>query len=553
MAGLSGRRRRGGYEPWPGYVDALSTLLMVIIFVLLVFVLAQGFLSVALSGRDQALARLNRQVAELSDLLALERGTAEELRLSVSRLSTDLQAMTAAREALNRQIATLSAERDRAGTERDAARGERERLAAQLADAQLRAEAAAARAQRLETQLAEALTRADQTQTVADARARDAEDAAREAAERQRAATEAARALADTRRQLEEERAQLARMQAAIAALDRQVSADRETIALRLSEIARLTGQVEALSALRDELERQVASAAARAQTEEEQRRATEALLADERRLGESARAQAALLNREIQALTALRDELERRVADAAARAQTEEEQRRATALLLEEERRLGDSARAQVALLNRQIEELRAQVARISATLDAAEAEGRDKDAQIANLGQRLNLALAARVEELQRYRSEFFGRLREVLGNRAGIQVVGDRFVFQSEVLFPPGSADLQAEGTEQIRQIAGVIREIARDIPPEVNWILRVDGHADRTPIAGTGRFTTNWELSAARAITVVRLLALLGVPENRLAATGFGEFQPLDTADTPAAFARNRRIELRLTDR
>jgi chemotaxis protein MotB len=504
MAGLSGGRRRGGYEPWPGYVDALSTLLMVIIFVLLVFVLAQGFLSVTLSGRDQALARLNRQVAELSDLLALERGTAEELRLSVARLASDLQAMTAARDALTREVATLTTERERAGAERDTARGERERIVAQLAEAQLRAEAAAARVQRLEAQLAEALTRADQTQTVADARARDVADAAREAAERQRAATEAARALADaqreladTRRTLEEERAQLARMREEIAALDRQVTADRATIELRLSEVARLTGQVQALTALRDELERQASAAAARATSEEQQRRAL--------------------------------------------------------ATMLEDERRLGETARAQVALLNRQIEELRTQIARISAALEAAEAEGRDKDAQIANLGQRLNLALAARVEELQRYRSEFFGRLREVLGNRAGIQVVGDRFVFQSEVLFPAGSADLQPEGVEQIRQIASVVREIARDIPPDVPWILRVDGHADRTPIAGTGRFTTNWELSAARAITVVRLLALLGVPENRLAATGFGEFQPLDPSDSPAAFARNRRIELRLTDR
>jgi chemotaxis protein MotB len=511
MAGLSGGRRRGGYEPWPGYVDALSTLLMVIIFVLLVFVLAQGFLSVTLSGRDQALARLNRQVAELSDLLALERGTAEELRLSVARLASDLQAMTAARDALTREVATLAADRERAGADRSTALAERERIAAQLAEAQLRAEAAAARAQRLEAQLAEALTRADQTQTVADARARDAADASREAAERQRAATEAARAaadarreladarreLADTRRTLEEERAQLARMREEIAALDRQVTADRATIELRLSEIARLAGQVQALTALRDELERQASAAAARATTEEQQRRAL--------------------------------------------------------ATMLEDERRLGETARAQVALLNRQIEELRAQIARISAALDAAEAEGRDKDAQIATLGQRLNLALAARVEELQRYRSEFFGRLREVLGNRAGIQVVGDRFVFQSEVLFPAGSADLQPEGVEQIRQIAAVVREIARDIPADVPWILRVDGHADRTPIAGTGRFTTNWELSAARAITVVRLLALLGVPENRLAATGFGEFQPLDPSDSPAAFARNRRIELRLTDR
>jgi chemotaxis protein MotB len=286
-------------------------------------------------------------------------------------------------------------------------------------------------------------------------------------------------------------------MREQIAALDRQVETDRETIALRLSEIVRLTQQIETLTALRDRLEEQAADAAARAATEEERRRAVEAILADERRLGET--------------------------------------------------------ARAQVALLNRQIEELRAQIARISQALEVAEAEGRDKDAQIANLGQRLNLALASRVEELQRYRSEFFGRLREVLGNRPGIQVVGDRFVFQSEVLFPPGSADLQPEGLEQLRQLAGVIREIARDIPPDVPWILRVDGHADRMPLAPGGRFASNWELSAARAINVVRLLSLLGVPENRLAATGFGEFQPLDPADTPEAYARNRRIELRLTDR
>ncbi|MFQ3623843.1 MAG: peptidoglycan -binding protein, partial [Acetobacteraceae bacterium] len=303
--------------------------------------------------------------------------------------------------------------------------------------------------------------------------------------------------LAEARRALEEERAQLARLREAAAALDREVQVGRETIALRLSEIARL--------------------------------------------------------GREIQALTALRDRLEREAAEAAARAVTEEERRRAVEGLLAEERRLGETARAQVALLNRQIEELRAQIGRLAAALDAAEEAGRDKDAQIANLGQRLNLALAARVEELQRYRSEFYGRLREVLGNRPGIQVVGDRFVLQSEILFPAGSAELNPEGAEQIRRLAGAIREIARDIPPEIPWILRVDGHADRTPIAPGGRFASNWELSAARAITVVRLLALLGVPEARLAATGFGEFQPIDPGETPEALARNRRIELRLTDR
>jgi len=483
MPAVQSRRSRGGFDPWPGYVDALSTLLMVIIFVLLVFVLAQAFLSSALSGRDQALARLNRQISELSDMLALERGTSEELRASIARLSADLQTASAARDTLARRLEAALADRNRAGSERDALARERDRLSGLLADAQGRAEVALNRMARLEAQLAEALTRADQARIEADTRAR--------------AEADTARALSELQRALEEERAALARLRDQAAALDREVQVGRETIAARLSELARLSAEVQALAALRDRLEAEAAHAAARVVTEEERRRAAEAMLAEERRLGET--------------------------------------------------------ARAQVALLNRQIAELRAQIARLAAALDAAEETGRDKDAQIANLSQRLNLALAARVEELQRFRSEFYGRMREVLGNRGDIIVVGDRFVLPSEVLFAPGSADLNAEGAEQIRRIASVVRELARDIPPEIPWILRVDGHADRTPIAPGGRFASNWELSAARAITVVRLLALLGVPETRLAATGFGEFQPIDPRETTDALARNRRIEFRLTDR
>jgi chemotaxis protein MotB len=170
----------------------------------------------------------------------------------------------------------------------------------------------------------------------------------------------------------------------------------------------------------------------------------------------------------------------------------------------------------------------------------------------QIANLSSRLNVALASKVEELQRYRSEFFGRLREVLQNRPDIQIVGDRFVFQSEVLFPVGSADMTPAGQEQVRALAATLKQIAAEIPKDLNWILRVDGHADRQPVSG-GQFASNWELSAQRAINVVKLLAQEGVPSNRLAATGFGEFQPLDGTEGPASYARNRRIELRLTDR
>ena len=175
-----------------------------------------------------------------------------------------------------------------------------------------------------------------------------------------------------------------------------------------------------------------------------------------------------------------------------------------------------------------------------------------KEKDAQIANLGQKLNVALAAKVEELQSYRSEFFVKLRTLLANRPGITVVGDRFVFQSEVLFPVGSADLTQAGIAQMTALAVTIKDIAAEIPPDLNWVLRVDGHTDPQPVK-TGQFASNWELSAQRAITVVKLLIADGVPAAHLAATAFGEFQPFGPGDAPEAYAKDRRIELRLTDR
>lgn len=216
------------------------------------------------------------------------------------------------------------------------------------------------------------------------------------------------------------------------------------------------------------------------------------------------------------------------------------------------EQTRLAESARAQVALLTRQVEALRAEIARLVTALEMEEAAGRDREAQISVLGQRLNAALAARVEELQRYRSNFFGRLREVLGERPEVRIVGDRFVFQGEVLFAPAQAELSEEGRRQVRDLARVLLEIAPQIPGDVGWVLRVDGHADRTPIR-SARFASNWELAAARAIAVAQLLIAEGLPANRVAATSFGDTQPIDTGEGAAALARNRRIELRLTDR
>ena len=438
MAGARRRRDGNGLEAWPGYVDALSTLLMVIIFVLLVFVLAQGFLSVALSGRDKALDQVNRQLSELTDMLALERGRTQELRLSMAQISRDLQGATAARDDLARQLTQMRDVAAATSAERDSWRADRDRVAARLADT---------------------------------------------------------------------------------------------------------AAQADALTARNAQLQTQIAATAARAEAAGQQSGATLTELADARRA----------LADQVRALTALRDELENKTQDAAARAMTEAERRAAAEALLADERKLSESARAQLALINAQMEQMRAQLAGLARALELAEATGHDKDTQITNLGARLNAALAAKVEELQQYRSDFFGRLRAVLAGRPGVQVVGDRFVFQSEVLFPAGSANLSGAGLDQLAALAQTVKQISGDIPANIPWILRVDGHADRQPLSLRSGYATNWELSAARAITVVKQLIAEGMAAEHLAAAGFGEYQPIDSADTLEAYARNRRIELRFTDR
>jgi chemotaxis protein MotB len=429
------RRNHGGngLEAWPGYVDALSTLLMVIIFVLLVFVLAQAFLTVTLSGRSNALDKANQQLAELADALSLERGKTADLQMSVSQLGKELTARSA----------------------------ERDKLSAQLADANQAIQAATAANARLQSRLAETSGQATAAQT-----------------------------------QLVDAQNQLAEMKRQIAELDKSVAISKDTLQAKLSDLAKLAEQSRALAALRDELEKQAQDSAARAMTEQQRRQAVQLQLADERKLG--------------------------------------------------------DTARAQIALLNQQIDQLKSQLASIAASLELTQQQGKEKDVQIANLGQKLNIALAAKIEELQLYRSEFFGKLRSVLANRPGITVVGDRFVFQSEVLFPVGSADLTQQGVAQMTSLAVTIKDIAAEIPPDLHWVLRVDGHTDPQPVKG-GQFASNWELSAQRAITVVKLLIADGVPADHLAATAFGEYQPFGPGDTPDAYSKDRRIELRLTDR
>ena len=218
----------------------------------------------------------------------------------------------------------------------------------------------------------------------------------------------------------------------------------------------------------------------------------------------------------------------------------------------LSKEQELSASALAKVELLNQHLIALRRQIAAIQGALEASETRDTESQAKIADLGRRLNVALAKKVQELSRYRSDFFGRLREVLGNREDVQVVGDRFVFQAEVLFPSGSDEVNPDGQAQLAKLAQVMFGIDKEIPRQINWVLRIDGHTDIRPIA-TPKFPTNWELSTARAIAVVKYLVAQGVPSKRLVAAGFGEFQPLTAGQTEASLRRNRRIELKLTEK
>ncbi len=537
------RSRRGPHvetlNPWPGYVDALSTLLMVIIFVLLVFVLAQAFLSVALSGRDKAVDRLQHEVAQISDALSLERGRATELHAAVAQATRELQSSTTERDSLTEQLSALAAAQARMAPERDALIHDRDTLAAQLADQQAQAQAGIARTAELQAQLGAAAKQAD--------------------AQGQDAAATIAQ-LAEARRALLSAQADIDAMRKQAIELDRTVQVDRATMQARLSDLAHMTEQAQSLANLRDDLTRQVLAANARTaatqtelgvarkygealdQTVQADRATIQARVSELARLAEQARA-----------LAALRDQLEAQAQTAAVRVTSEADRRTAVAAQLADEQKLGDSTRAKLAQVAQDAEALRRQLASVQQALQLSEASTQGKDTQIANLGSRLNAALAQKVEELQGYRSEFFGRLRQVLANRPGVQVVGDRFVFQSEVLFPAGSANMSEGGDQQVRALAATLKTIAKEIPPDVHWVLRVDGHADRQPINPDGGYATNLDLSAARAIHVVELLIAAGVPADRLAATAFGDTQPLDPANTPDAYSKNRRIEIRLTDR
>ena len=397
LARLGGARRPENYT-WPGFVDALATLLMVIIFVLLVFVLIQVNLAYRVAGQDATMNDMRAQIVSLGDLLNLERKANEELKDELAGISSLLDDTTKERDSLVTQLANATA-------------------TLSLRDSEIR---------------------------------------------------------------------QLTALQ---AQTEESLDAARKTIAER----------VAALKAIELTLEQ----------------------------------AQAKLMESEVE------------IADAAARNVS------SLARISELETK-NAASQAEVAQMTNAVTALRLRVEELTSLLAEKEAQAaRDKIA-IASLGKSLNNALASRVQELQRFRSEFFGRLREVLRGRDDVRIVGDRFVFQSEVLFAQGAANLGPEGEEKLGQLAVALNQIAAEIPEDIDWILQVEGHTDDIPVRA-GRFADNWDLSTERALSVVRFLAESGLPANRLAAAGYGEFQPLDNAGSDEARRRNRRIEMKLTQR
>ena len=397
LARLGGARRPENYT-WPGFVDALATLLMVIIFVLLVFVLIQVNLAYRVAGQDATMNDMRAQIVSLGDLLNLERKANDELKDELAGISSLLDATTKERDSLVTQLANATA-----------------------------------------------------------------------------------------------------------------------TLSLRDSEIRQLTAiqaqTEESLEAARQTIAERVAAL-----------EAIELILAE---------AQAKLMESEVE------------IADAAARNVS------SLARISELETK-NAASQAEVAQMTNAVTALRLRIEELTSLLAEKEAQAaRDKIA-IASLGKSLNNALASRVQELQRFRSEFFGRLREVLRGRDDVRIVGDRFVFQSEVLFAQGAASLGPEGEEKLGQLAVALNQIAAEIPEDIDWILQVEGHTDDIPVRA-GRFADNWDLSTERALSVVRFLAESGLPANRLAAAGYGEFQPLDDAGSDEARRRNRRIEMKLTQR
>ena len=429
---------------WPGFVDALAALLMVIIFVLMLFVVAQFYLTQALSGRDKDLIRLQDQINEIGELLSLEKIANTELQTNIEQLKFNLESSNAERDKLSNQIAQLIITGDQLRQELIIASGKEAELTGQLL--RLRSKSA------------------------------DLEDNLKSA----------------------NEIARLSKIELDKSIL--QLTSLKKELEAKTKENESSLKQIEDSEFQREKLKREIAEA---------------------RRL----------LDKIIIKLSKEKFKL------------VSAKQLNAS---LKQEKKLSNQR------LNAQIEALRKEIALLNQTLETKEQEAEEKDVRIVDLGKKLNRALASKVQELARFRSEFFGKLQEVLKNRKDIRIVGDRFVFQSEVLFASGISEIGGDGKKELMKLANTLNKITPKIPSNIDWILQVEGHTDHIPIYNA-KFQSNWDLSSARAISVVQFLIKEGVKPSRLSAAGFGEFQPLDKRRDEISNRRNRRIEIKLTQR
>ncbi|EEX09915.1 OmpA/MotB domain protein [Ruegeria lacuscaerulensis ITI-1157] len=574
----TGQRFQGSV--WPGFVDAITGLLMVMTFVLTIFMVVQFVLRETISGQEDELTALSDEVAALADALGLEERENSRLQARLGALNTTLSQAEQDLAEARALISSLTSERDQRTAELEAAQARITGFEAQVAALLAEQERAQGDIAALESQRQQLLSE-QEALNLALAQSREEIDAQAEAARLAAARREALEALvADLEKTGHERAAQISALQEQLsdeAAARLAEAAAAENLRKKLQDAdAELTAMTLALEAQRKEAEETLTLlAAAQAAKAELERQFGELNIED--------------LRAQLEAALAARSGAE---AEALAQRSLVEERDSLLAVARETlaaEKEISEKAQRQTALLNQQIAALRGQLGALQALLDDYKERNAEAEVQIQTLGQDLNAALARaaseerrrrlleeaerirleaeaeklagqnqqlakQAEDLQRYRSEFFGRLRDVLGDQEGVRIEGDRFVFSSEVLFDPGSAVLSDEGKREIAKVAEILRSVAAEIPPELNWVIRVDGHTDNIPVSGAGRYRDNWELSQGRALSVVRyMVEELGIPPNRLAANGFGEFQPVDTADTPEARAKNRRIELKLTER
>ena len=450
-----GNRGRPSDFTWPGFVDALASLLMVFVFVLMVFVIIQANLSFRISGQDSRITALQNELLELGSLLNMERETNLQLSSELSNAQLKVTSLEGDNEQLLSQLASLQIELSDKEDEIIAQQADISSLSSQIFE--------------LEDNLA------------------------------------SARSLADERS--DEIEALILRLTASAEAFAEQSDAfNNQAIELQQS-ITLAKEREERISILNSKIENLNAKNTI---TEEELNEKQRLLLIAE------------------QALLKKAEELK-------------------------SANNASNEAKAEIDKLLASTTALRLEIQKLSNLLADKERQSINDKIAIADLGKKLNSALATRVQDLQKFRSEFFGQLREVLKNRSEVRVVGDRFIFQSEVLFATGQANISDSGKEQLAEIASALREIEEVIPKDIPWVLQIEGHTDSDPIADNPFFKDNWDLSTERALSVVRFLRSEGIPANRLAAAGYGEFQPIDTQNSEAAKQRNRRIEVKLTQR